>query len=695
MSTIHVIQFVIQSAGLSLFAWGIASCARRPERRASAALIGMLVCGLLPFLTSAPPVRETVTRHQVIRVEIPRMMETPVPAVSEEAAHPAAPMAPSVSTPAERKPLDWRWIIWLLPTGVCVGLFKITRDVWMTRRWSASLSAPDDAQWARIAAASPETMPRSAFRVSNDGPGPCLVGFWKPCIALPVWLLEPGKAHELEWAIRHECEHLRAHDSRWIVAVRLMTALHWWNPFVYLLARSWDHSRERVCDLKAAGDGGERSEYGHFILSLAAADQPRMAAAMAVSGNAKRLRKRIDSLLGAKRGVSRIGTLWRVAVVGLMCGAGWICSGFGFAQEKAAVLAGEADDDMSWLEPKPVLRISATAVISPKPIFEHEGQVTDEEVQTMLGRCERMKNCHVTSLGSGEIDGCAPLTLQLVATRDPNKIVDSPWDGVKRVNDFVGWVLHCIPEESDGDGPALRLKAAYAFAPGFHPAPNSIPLVQMPRTSTTNNYSTLPTIFPADSGWDQVAIRTGECRSRIQPASNLNLFLSLGEMESGVFAACLLKVTSRMPWEGWSCTIRNGYVRPFSHEVLDWILTESQKKDQMKIDESRAQFMKKVDSLPDNKNLLMLRTKTELALKAAREAKDLKEASRLDWMIHQIREKMWRNAPQELRHEDTLIMMRQGKLNELMDEPENRKRINEILKKRNEANGVIIKKIRR
>jgi len=146
MSTAHVIQFVIQSAGLSLFALGIASCARRPERRASAALIGMLVCGLLPFLTSAPPVRETVPRHQVIRVEFPRVMETPVPAVSEEPVHPAAPMAPSVSAPAARKPLNWRWIIWLLPTGVLVGLLKTARDMWMTRRWFASLSAPDDAQ---------------------------------------------------------------------------------------------------------------------------------------------------------------------------------------------------------------------------------------------------------------------------------------------------------------------------------------------------------------------------------------------------------------------------------------------------------------------------------------------------------------------------------------------------------------------
>lgn len=693
MNVIHAADFVMQAMFISACAWLVVLFLKRAERKARAALIGILACAVMPWFSAWIPARRVeLPRPQVIRVELPTVREVTMPAAPEPIVLSAGvreetPMA----APRKLDPAKGLFIVWLC--GSLAGLAIMLRELWITRRWMRTLVGPDERQSDLLRAAGFHG--RDRLLISRDGPGPCVAGFFKPVVVAPAWLLEIGRERELEWSLRHELEHLRGHDSRWVLLIRLVRCFQWWNPFMHLLARSWDQSRERVCDLRAMRHPEDVPDYGLFLLVVAARNPGRIAAAsMACGRPAKRLRRRIASLL--KSGPAKpapAGAGWSIAVAVLLLGVSVVSAGFGFAGEKVA--EAKDDDDLSWLEPKPVMRISATAIISPKPISGHGGLVTNEEAQALLDRCERMKNCHVTSLGNGEIDGCAPLALQFVATRDPNKIVDPPWDGVKRVNDFVGWVLHCIPEESDGDDPALRLKAAYAFAPGFHPAPNSMPLVQMPRTSTTSNYSTLPAIFPEDSGWDQVAIKTGECRSRIQPASNLNLFLSLGEVESGVFAACLLKITSRMPWEGWSYTIRNGYVRPFGHEVLDWILTDEQKKTQLEIDESRSRFMKKVDSLPDNKNLLMLRTKTELALKAAREAKDLKEANRFNWMIHQIREKMWKNAPQELKHEDTLLMMRQGNLNELMNEPENRKRINEILKKRNEANGVIIKEIRR
>lgn len=661
MSTAHVIQFLIQSAGLSLFAAVVASCPRRPERRASAALIGLLVCGLLPFLSSAPPVRETVTRHQVVRVEIPQMVETQVPVVSEAPVETTMPVTPQASAPVVRGPIDFRWMIWLLPTGVLLGILRIARDVWITRRWAASLTAPDDTQWQRIESASPETMARSVFRVSNVGPGPCLIGFWRPRIVLPVWLLEPGKNRELEWAIRHECEHFRAHDSRWIVAVRLMTALHWWNPFMHLLARSWDQSRERVCDLKAAGDAGERCGYGHFILSLATADQPRMVAAMAVSGNAKRLRKRIDSLLGAKRGVSRIGTLWRVAMIGLMCGAGWFFSGFGFALEKAPEPAGGAEDDLSWLEPKPVLEIKVTALLSAEPLARNGEVLTNESSKSLIARCARMKNSHVQILGSGTVDPTGPLTIQLTANRE-NSLSEPPWDGTRKVGDFVGWVFR-----AEMDGAELKSQATYAFPPGVHPSPSLHIPTSVPRFPETSALPDPPPVLPTGTGWHQVKLKEGSLKSRIR--SGESVCLSLGEVERGVNALCVVQLFERMPWQ----SSRVGEIVASNLKIVTGVekrelfpeQTEEQKRTREELRSARADLENKLDRLPENRKLLELRKGSENELRIVTD--DHEERRRLMWRIKAIGDRMWENCPNDLKVEILGIRSRQSKLNhELM-----------------------------
>lgn len=647
MSTAHVIQFLIQSAGLSLFAAVVASCPRRPERRASAALIGLLVCGLLPLLSSAPPVRETVTRHQVVRVEIPRMMETPVPVVSEAPVETTMPVTPQASAPVVREPIDFRWMIWLLPTGVLLGILKIARDVWITRRWSASLAAPDDTQWQRIESASPETMARSVFRVSNVGPGPCLIGFWKPRIVLPAWLLEPGKNHELEWAIRHECEHLRAHDSQWIVAVRLMTALHWWKPFTHLLAGNWDQSRERVCDLKAAGDGGGRPEYGHFILKLAAADQPRMAAAMASSGNAKRLRKRIDSLLGAKRGVSRIGTLWRVAMIGLMCGAGWVCSGFGFAQENSSVTGRGAGDDMGWLDPKPLNYVQASVLISPQ-VFASKGELLDEqELVQRLARLAGTKGFGKIDLNPDLMETGFPLSLQWAVTSDQER-TDPPWDGHKTLDRFVGWVIHLRPLESDPNHD-LRVQVAYAFPQGVHPAPgpymkvNSIKDYDVAFTKDREAVG-----MPVGRKWNDVVTKTLDDHIRIEPGKIA--CVSIGEVEENVHATLLIGIKVLMPWEnhglggGFAALSKESdRVEVRRVRLVDYYNAD-QKAEYERLQEMRKQLQHRLESFPANRALAAVKAGKQAELKVAIDRGDTVPLNRLNWQIWELTKRIEMNA---------------------------------------------------
>ena len=53
-------NFAVQAILLSAFTLVLVACLRRPERRAGAALVGMLACGVLPFVAALVPVKEGV-----------------------------------------------------------------------------------------------------------------------------------------------------------------------------------------------------------------------------------------------------------------------------------------------------------------------------------------------------------------------------------------------------------------------------------------------------------------------------------------------------------------------------------------------------------------------------------------------------------------------------------------------------------
>lgn len=96
---------------------------------------------------------------------------------------------------------------------------------------------------------------------------PLLIGFIKPRIIIPTLTIEDS---HLRGVLRHELLHFRRRDLWYKLLMMLTTALHWFNPAVYFMAKQAEMDIELACDADVlrGTDISSRKEYGFAILSL-------------------------------------------------------------------------------------------------------------------------------------------------------------------------------------------------------------------------------------------------------------------------------------------------------------------------------------------------------------------------------------------------------------------------------------------
>ena len=94
---------------------------------------------------------------------------------------------------------------------------------------------------------------------------PVLTGVFRPVIYLPAEEMDPRR---LGYALSHELTHWRRADVWYKYAVAVVTALHWFNPLVWWMARQIQRDCEVSCDqaVSAGLDGNERADYGRTLL---------------------------------------------------------------------------------------------------------------------------------------------------------------------------------------------------------------------------------------------------------------------------------------------------------------------------------------------------------------------------------------------------------------------------------------------
>ena len=540
---IYPVNVVLQAVLLAGAAWVSVACLRGCERRARAGLLAVLACGVMPFLTALVPMWESKPVSRVVRVQPLPVAEVTEPAIVAEQVPVVAdlPLPQAVTVPKPK--LRWTpWVLWIWLAGSTLGGLHIAREVIRGRRWQRAFVLPSDPEWESIRSHLPPGWSRETVRVSDDPAGPCAIGFWKPRIVIPRWLLEPHRHRELGWALRHEAEHLRCHDTRWIYLVRGIRAAQWWNPFLHRLVGVWAQSREQACDLHAARHPAERPDYGHFLLQIAGGERARLATWMAAKGELKRLRRRITSLMDARAlKAAPAGPGWTLAITAFMVATGLLSSMVGFADPDAGKAAdGSPAGDLSWLDPAPQVRLQTAILITPEPFAKQGTLFTDAEAKAEIARWIGRKGVYFQSLSSDTAPGGTPQTVMMTVSRD-NLAAEPPWDGTKTLSQFAGWVIHYQPTVA-GAEVRLGVKAAYAFPPGQHPAPGLAVDLEL-----RNGIPIDSQVLPIGRAWRNAVLATADEMATI-PAGKI-LCTTLGEVEKGVYAQCLTGVRLVKPWE--------------------------------------------------------------------------------------------------------------------------------------------------
>ena len=165
----------------------------------------------------------------------------------------------ALTTSAVIKVAEGPWIhlaaaVWFV--GVLFAFIRLTAEAVIVTRWARR--APE-----RLSV----TTMSVEVRFSHDIDGPCLTGWWHPCVLLP-FEAKKWPTQTLQAALRHEIQHARQHDGLHRICAAAQRALFWWNPALHALTALYETESEVCCDL-AATSGLSPRQYGEMLLAHA------------------------------------------------------------------------------------------------------------------------------------------------------------------------------------------------------------------------------------------------------------------------------------------------------------------------------------------------------------------------------------------------------------------------------------------
>ncbi len=188
-------------------------------------------------------------------------------ALADSTSTPPAPTPPAAPTPRLPAPggqalvlggflcVSALLLLWL---GVCQG--HLTR----LRRTAQVITT---SQAVTLLAELTPSPPRLLAHPSVHSP--FLAGYHHPVIFLPAAFETDFDADALRAIFVHELTHRDRRDNLWTLAARLLTALLWPQPLLWLLVRRLEHLSEDACDEAVLTSNCPPRAYADCLLSLA------------------------------------------------------------------------------------------------------------------------------------------------------------------------------------------------------------------------------------------------------------------------------------------------------------------------------------------------------------------------------------------------------------------------------------------
>ena len=162
---------------------------------------------------------------------------------------------------------------------------------------------------------------RSDVRLVTSGKisMPMAWGVLRPAVLLPAGYEAWNEARR-RVVLLHEMAHLKRRDCQTLLLARIVTALHWFNPLVWLAARRLQADRERACDDLVLSTGARAPDYAQHLLDIARTMRPSAApiAAAVAMARPKELESRLLAILDPD--TNRRGAPRRTMFAGIIAG---------------------------------------------------------------------------------------------------------------------------------------------------------------------------------------------------------------------------------------------------------------------------------------------------------------------------------------------------------------------------------------
>ena len=218
----------------------------------------------------------------------------------------------------------WGAILWLVGAALLIGRILIGYGiVWRLRSQTQAQHDGPLCDALRQARRTLDCYPKVEVATSSSVSSPMALGILRPIIVFPADLVEKLRVDELALVIMHELAHVRRYDNLTLLLQRLVSAVLFFHPAVWLCGRMLRREAEQACDDLVVCATGRSEAYARglaHVAERAAHFNPlmrRIPTMNAFAATESDLALRIRRALGGS--ARRMGTRARVLAVVLLC----------------------------------------------------------------------------------------------------------------------------------------------------------------------------------------------------------------------------------------------------------------------------------------------------------------------------------------------------------------------------------------
>ena len=271
----------LNGLGSQLFGW----FGQLSIELAALAVLVLVACHLLPIKSPAlrhllwaivllkPLVAVAISSPYSLFTPLVSLMESGWNATTLHIEHPTGQVAasPTISTSSvQLTTAGWGAILWIVGAVLLIGRILIGYGIVWCLRQQAQVQRDgplcDALQQARRAL---DGYPKVEVATSPSISSPMVLGILRPIIAFPTDLVEKLRTDELSLVLTHELAHVRRWDNLTLLLQRLVSAVLFFHPAVWLCGRMLRREAEQACDDLVVCVTGRSEAYARGLAHVA------------------------------------------------------------------------------------------------------------------------------------------------------------------------------------------------------------------------------------------------------------------------------------------------------------------------------------------------------------------------------------------------------------------------------------------